>query len=384
MFKEATNEMAFLKYGAFGSQGSGKTLTSSLIAIGLHKYIKSKKPVCFIDTETGSSFVLPRFKEAKIQLMVSKTRNFADLLDTMDEAEKMSDILIIDSISHFWRELMSAYKAKKGKAFLRIQDFAPLKDEWRGFSDRYVNGKIHTLMNGRAANIFMDAEDDDDDDGGKKKWKAVKVGTKMSAEGETGYEPSLLVEMGKIYTQEGGSYVRRAYVIKDRFDVLDSKEFDNPTFDDFLPHIKLLNIGGEHMGVETTGNSQRLFGDGGKGISEMYRQQKKYTEEIEGDLVSAFPGQSKEEKKAKVDVLQVALGTRSWAAICELHPDKLKAGRLVVVHLCEEILKNADNLHELMGPGFVDWLEAKKLGFRLGDDDIPTSWPTTPTQEKLV
>ena len=50
LLKKAKPEMAYLKAGIYGEAGSGKTFTSTLIAIGLHGHIKSDKPVAFLDT----------------------------------------------------------------------------------------------------------------------------------------------------------------------------------------------------------------------------------------------------------------------------------------------------------------------------------------------
>ena len=84
----------------------------------------------------------------------------------------------------------------------------------------------------------------------------------MAAEKETGYEPSLLIEMEKVFNEVRGKYVRRATVIKDRFSQIDSKQFENPKFESFLPHIKMLNLGGEHVGVDSasSGRYARLSG----------------------------------------------------------------------------------------------------------------------------
>src|SRR5712691_6028000 len=114
-FRPAENDSAFLKMGIFGFQGSGKTWTACNVAIGLHAHIKSIKPIGFIDSETGSSFQVARFKKAGIVLQVDRTRSFERLCADMKEAEKSFDILIVDSITHFWRELMQAWKHKRNR-----------------------------------------------------------------------------------------------------------------------------------------------------------------------------------------------------------------------------------------------------------------------------
>ena len=67
-FVEAVNEQAYGKVVTYGFEGAGKTFTAAKIAIGLHKLIKSTKPIAFIDTETGSDFVLGMFEAAGIKM----------------------------------------------------------------------------------------------------------------------------------------------------------------------------------------------------------------------------------------------------------------------------------------------------------------------------
>ncbi len=72
----------------------------------------------------------------------------------------------------------------------------------------------------------------------------AKTGIKMKAEGDMSYEPSLLIEMEKVRCQDGSvgqGMIHRAWVTGDRFDLLTGRSFDNPGFEQFLPHIKQLN-----------------------------------------------------------------------------------------------------------------------------------------------
>ena len=79
IFKPAVNQIAFLKAGVLGFQGSGKTYLAFELALGLHKYIKATKPIMFLDSETGSDFGIPRCKEAGIELSVSIDKSFITL-----------------------------------------------------------------------------------------------------------------------------------------------------------------------------------------------------------------------------------------------------------------------------------------------------------------
>jgi hypothetical protein len=225
--------------------------------------------------------------------------------------------------------------------FLRIQDWGPLKQDWQAFTDLYVNTKLHIIMCGRASNIFEDVKEDED--GPSSKWKAVKVGTKMSAETETGYEPSLLCEMEKVYLKEGGAYVRRCHVIKDRFAAIDSMEFDNPTFENFLPHIKLLNIGGTHLGVDTSRTSEEMFDEAGNAERSRRDLARKIAlEKIEAALVDVFPGQTAKEKRAKGRMIEAVFRTKSWTEVTRTEPDRLIAEAAFIEYACrrEEIVSD--------------------------------------------
>jgi len=356
-FKQASHESAYLKAGLFGWQGSGKTWTACHIALGLHAAIASQKPVCFIDSETGSDFHVARFQHAGVPLLVDKTRSFLTLCQDMKEAEKETDILIVDSVTHFWQELMTAYKRKKNRSRLFIQDFGPLKDEWAQFSERFLNSRLHIILCGRAANVFEDVEEDTDP-GEDKRWKAVKTGTKMSAEGNLAYEPSLLIEMERVLLRDGGKYARHAVVIKDRFGVLDGKEFTDPTFIDFLPHIDRLNLGGAHTGFDASQSSEGMFTSPDASVTERKRQQAVYWEEIEGLKAQYLPGTGAKERFLWTTSKEVVFGTVSDTEIQGRPPAVLKAGRDLLEHLIMYALE-AETPPTKVGE-FKRWLEKEK------------------------
>jgi KaiC/GvpD/RAD55 family RecA-like ATPase len=128
--------------GIMGFAGSGKTYTAAHTAIGLVEYMQSvgvsyaDKPVFFLDTETGSDWVKPQFEAAGIPLFTAKTRAFQDLLASVKEAEKESSLLLVDSISHFWKEICDSYMKVKKRNRLQFEDWAFLKGEWGKFTDQ--------------------------------------------------------------------------------------------------------------------------------------------------------------------------------------------------------------------------------------------------------
>lgn len=320
-FEEAKMQQAFLKMGVLGFAGSGKTYTASLVALGLNKMLGNKKPVAFLDTETGSDFMIRQFKKADVKLLVVKQRAFKNLIPICEEAEGSSNILIIDSISAFWNDIMSSYKRKKkaksGRMieFITFGDWGVIKDLWRKFTDWYINSQMHCIVCGRAGWEYNEYETDQGEQ------KLEKLGTKMKAEGEFGFEPSFLVEMERIKVADknskiGERVIHRAHVLKDRNDVLDGKSFDNPGFDTFWPTIELLNLGGKHRALDTDTSSDEMFDHDGKPEFQKREEQRQVAyEEITNFISKNFPGGTGQDKIAKLNLCQLLFGTTSGTAI---------------------------------------------------------------------
>ena len=322
LLRPAVNQTAFLKAGLMGFAGSGKTYTAAKVAIGLSRQIGDGKPVAMFDTETGSDFLIPKFNEAGVELLVAKTRSFSDLLAFMKEADGVASVAIIDSISHVWKELLDAYTKKLNRRNgLLFQDWGPIKSEWQGFTDAYLNSQLHVIMCGRAGYEY----DFEEDEGGKK--QLVKTGTKMKAETEMGYEPSLLIEMERVPRDNGQKgWHHRATVLKDRTDLMNGASILNTTFESFAPVIGFLNLGAHHVGVDTTRSSEDLF-DSPDSRSDRKRKVEITLELITDTLVEGgIAGTAKADKEAQIKQLKAAFGTSSWTAIKNMRLEELEAG----------------------------------------------------------
>ncbi|MEW8048912.1 MAG: AAA family ATPase [Candidatus Thiodiazotropha sp.] len=328
IFEKATNTQAFLKCGIMGFAGSGKTYTASKIAVGLVHYMRDlelesgNNPVMFLDTETGSDWVQPMFNQEGIELFTAKTRAFKNLIPAVREAEKNGSVLLIDSISHFWRELTESYAERKNRKYgLQFQDWAWLKQTWGQFTDIFVNSNAHIIMCGRAGYEY----DFFEQEGGKKELE--KTGIKMKAETETGYEPSILILMDKHMDMDNKTTYRTANILKDRADLIDGKTFRNPTFENILPHIQFLNLGGQHLGVDTSEDSKSMISRDSKSEWQIQKEEKEVRlDEIQTLMVSKYPSTSKEDKLAKFDLLQRHFNTKSWKRVETYSLDKLDQG----------------------------------------------------------
>lgn len=348
IFKPAEHSQAYLKAGLMGLQGSGKTYTATELAIGLVEYMRKRglpdaeKPVAFFDTETGSDWMLPRFKEASIQLVLSRSRSLVDLRKGIDEATGTCSVLLIDSITHFWTRFVEEYVERSNRRWLEFSDWNFLKKEWRGFTDLYVNAPLHCIMCGRQGYEYDYFEKPDG------KSELQKTGVKMKAESETGYEPSILIMMeshqrvaeessaqpakGKkkkvVQKLQVSGIDRIATVLKDRSQKLDGKRFTNPTFADFLPHIECLAFGAAHSAIEKGDNSELFTGKGEQTKYAQARAEKEIVLEEIGEVMKKhYAGQDAGSKTARGDLMQKFFGTRAWSRIETMALADLQKGR---------------------------------------------------------
>lgn len=105
---------------------------------------------------------------------------------------------------------------------------------------------MHVLICGRQGLVWEEDE---------KTGELKNTGTKMKAEGETPYEPHILIHMEAVRTK-GGPSVITAFGEKDRTGILAGKVFQWPTFDMLIKPLLPL-LGGTQAYVETqdeTGN----------------------------------------------------------------------------------------------------------------------------------
>jgi hypothetical protein len=321
----------YLKAGFLGFQKSGKTFTALELALGTRALMKQDGPIAMFDTEGGSEYVAERVrKETGQDLLGVKSRSFDDLMAMGQEclSEGVS-VLIVDSVTHVWRELQDAYlkkvnarlkqKGKPGRFNLEFQDWNPIKAQWSTWTDFYLNSKLHIVICGRAGFEYGHEENQST---GKK--ELIKTGVKMRVESEFGFEPSLLVELERV--QEDHRIVHRATVLGDRFGVVDGQTCDNPTFEFFLPHVKKLKPGA-HTPIDTETKSDVDVDEDGR--DSWYREKREreiFAEEIQGELLRLHPTQGAADKAAKLDLLEKYFNTRSWTKVENMNSATLKAG----------------------------------------------------------
>lgn len=334
----------YLKAGFLGFNKSGKTHTAMLLACELRKLLGLKTPIAIFDTEATAEYVAKRIKaETGLDPVGEKSRSLSDLMKLSRECEAgASDILIVDSVTHIWREVCAAYldqvnrardaSNKPRRSRLEFQDWSNIKEKWGTWTELYLNSKLHIIICGRAG-YEWDFQETEDSVGNVHK-ELVKTGIKMKVETEFGFEPSLLVQMERVQVMEEGKlsrpFVHRATVLGDRFDVMDGATADNPSGEFFLPHLREL-VPGAHNAVDVALKTDMGVDEAGQASYDRERRDKEVIlEEIKAAMVQAYPGQSAAEKKIKVDLLDACFGCKSWAAVERKPTDRLRGDMAAV------------------------------------------------------
>ena len=351
---DLVDEAQFFKGNMWGASGSGKTHTGSQACIGLHKAFKSKKPIYFFDTEGGSGPVKWLFDMNDVPVKVVKTRAFSDLLDVcrLIEKEKASDIIFADSLTHYWKDLCDSYTAElieqgviKPNGKLRFNDYMYIKSEWAKWVEFYNLSPLHIFANGRARDLYDYFQADDG------KWEVKKTDTAMSVEKEFSYESILVLEIGHVPNRilsddpKDAGYTHQLTVKKDRFSELTGDVFNYtpmkrsefkpgllPVFNNLQPLIDRINPEGEFKPYDATRNSRGVFPHGASNDGKIRKQRTILLEEIEELIKQQFPGQTKEEKKTKIDLLELAFNTRAWTAVQDMNPAELRYGLRLIVN----------------------------------------------------
>jgi hypothetical protein len=267
-FRKSKSEQSALKIAIYGPPGSGKTFTSLLMAEGLARI--DGKRIAVVDTENGTVFYDKTVKERDIHpegfdFDVIKTRSITDVLDAVRGIKPTEySAIIVDSITHLWEAARQAYSGKQTSAgTIPFHAWGKIKKPYKDLIGLLMNSPLHVIICGRQG---IDYETDEETD------ELKAVGLKMKAEGETPYEPHILLRMEIVKskkTQERAKVV--AFAEKDRTGVLAGRSFVNPTFDSLcrplLPLLGLTQDQIETADQAATKDSERLEADDAKRIT---------------------------------------------------------------------------------------------------------------------
>jgi hypothetical protein len=236
-FQKPQAQKAALKMAMYGPAGSGKTFTALLVAEGLAH--QTGKRIAYVDTEYGTAFYGQAVAERGVHpeafdFDVLYTKSITQALDAVRGLDQATHgVLVIDSISHLWDAAIAAYTGKKTKVGgVPLHAWANIKRPYKEMMHLLLASPMHVLICGRQGNDFAE-----DGDTGEMK----NLGFKMRAEGETAYEPDVLLRLEAHKPGKKGTLVPTAVVEKDRTGVLAGKTIAWPGFDNLAkPLLGLL------------------------------------------------------------------------------------------------------------------------------------------------
>ena len=235
---------AAIKMALYGPPGSGKTFTSLLIAEGLAKH--TGKRVAYVDTERGTDFYAKAVKERKVHpeafdFDALYSRSIMEVLRSCKSLGDDYGVVIIDSITHIWEACINGYAGKKTKeGTIPFHAWGKIKKPYKELMQWVLSAQQHVLLLGRQGNDWKESPETGE---------LVNLGYKMKAEGETPYEPHILMRMEAVRSPKELVPTITAITEKDRSGVLTGKAFQNPTFEAIAkPVLELL--GGTQAAVD--------------------------------------------------------------------------------------------------------------------------------------
>ena len=246
-FRKAKAEQAALKMGIYGPPGSGKTFTSLLIAEGIAKL--TGKRVALVDTEHGSDFYCQAVPTRAVHpeafdFDALYTRSITETLAAVKSIKTDEhSVLVIDSVTHLWAACIEAYGGRQTSAgTIPMHAWGKIKKPYKDLMTFLLSSSLHVLFCGRQGTEYATDEETEE---------LKAVGVKMKAEGETPYEPHILIRMEALKPNRTNELAKIvAYAEKDRTGVLAGRSFINPTFDTLCKPLLGL-LGATQAQIET-------------------------------------------------------------------------------------------------------------------------------------
>lgn len=246
-FRKAKAEQAAIKMGIYGPPGSGKTFTALLLAEGLAK--TTGKRVAYVDTEHGTDFyckAVPtrRTHPEAFDFDAIYTRSITEVEQAIKSLGDEYGVIVIDSITHLWEAAIASYSGKQTSAgTIPMYAWGKIKKPYKSIMAALLSSKAHVIICGRQGVEYATNEETEE---------LQAVGLKMKAEGETAYEPHILIRMESVKPKRTNEIAQIvAYAEKDRTGVLSGRSFVNPTFGSLCGPILPL-LGEEQARVSTT------------------------------------------------------------------------------------------------------------------------------------
>lgn len=223
---KAKKSLVRIKLGIGGISGSGKTMSSLLLAYGLVHADHPDWPdeqvwdkICVVDTENRSSnlFVDEQVGNTKIgefsKIDITPPFLPQKYIDAIDEAERAGmEFLIVDSLTHAWTgeggllEMQANAAKRSGNSYTAWRDVTPLHNK---LIDKILQCDMHVIITARSKKEYAMEEE-----GGRK--KVVQKGMGIQFRDGLEYEVTTFFELDQQH---------QAAATKDRTRLFDGQYF---------------------------------------------------------------------------------------------------------------------------------------------------------------
>ncbi|MFV9552484.1 AAA family ATPase [Algibacter sp. PT7-4] len=148
--RKSERKQAKIKMALQGSAGAGKTMSALLLAKGLTNDNLSK--VAVIDTENGSSDLYAHLGSYNVLNMQPPytPEKYIQAIDICLEAGM--EVIIIDSISHCWDELLDFHSKLPGNSFTNWNKVTPRQ---KAFVDKILQSPAHFVSTMRTKQDYV-------------------------------------------------------------------------------------------------------------------------------------------------------------------------------------------------------------------------------------
>lgn len=247
-FRKAQAEQAALKIGMYGPPGSGKTFTALLLAEGLAQ--ATGKRIAYVDTEHGTDFYCKAVSSRQVHpnafdFDALYTKSITEVLGAVKSLSPDTyGVMVLDSVTHIWEACIASFNGRTTSAgTIPMHAWGKIKKPYKELMAQLLSSPMHVIFCGRQGTEYATDEETEE---------LKAVGVKMKAEGETPYEPHILLRMEALKpkkTNELATIV--AYAEKDRTGVLAGRSFINPTFQSLCAPLLGL-LGGTQAHIAST------------------------------------------------------------------------------------------------------------------------------------
>ena len=181
--RQSERRQAKIKIGLQGCAGSGKTYSSLLLAKGLTNGDFSK--VAIIDTENGSADLYAHLGNYNVLSLAPPftPENYIKAIDVCEMAGM--EVIIIDSISHEWDELLDFHSKLAGNSFT---NWAKVTPRQKAFVDKILQTNTHIIATMRTKQDYVLNQKDG-------KFIPEKVGLKSVQRDGLDYEFTLVFDV---------------------------------------------------------------------------------------------------------------------------------------------------------------------------------------------